>query len=116
LWSLGYPDQAVVAAKEAVLLARACGHVPLTASRLFVGAFLGTALGAGGELAALAEDAEAYCIEHSVIAYREWSRFCRGIMLAADGDANKGSPSCGRRWPRPGIFKRGFCGRHTLVI
>lgn len=73
LWSLGYPDQAVVAAKEAVLLARARGHVPLTASVLFVGAFLGTALGAGGELAALAKDAEVYCVEHSVIAYREWA-------------------------------------------
>jgi len=48
-WSLsplGYPEQAVAAAREGVRRARSTRHVPLTAYVLFIEAFLSTAFGA----------------------------------------------------------------------
>src|SRR6516162_5797846 len=87
LWPLGYPEQAVAAAREAVRHARRTGHVPLTAYVLFVEAFLGTAFGAEGEgLRTRADDAVAYCVEHRVTAYEHWARFCQGIALARSDD------------------------------
>jgi len=87
LWPLGYPEQAVAAAREAVRHARRTGHVPLTAYVLFVEAFLGTAFGAEGEgLRTRADDTVAYCVEHRVTAYEHWARFCQGIALARSDD------------------------------
>jgi len=87
LWPLGYPEQAVALAREAVRRARRTGHVPLTAYVLFVEAFLGTAFGAEGEgPPTRADDAVAYCVEHRVTAYEHWARFCQGIALARSDD------------------------------
>ena len=83
LWPLGYPQQAVTAAKQAVMRARATGHVPLTAFALLIEVFLATAFGAEGEpLVALADETVAYCVERGVKVYELYARFCLSVALA----------------------------------
>jgi class 3 adenylate cyclase/predicted ATPase len=87
LWPLGYPNQALAAASEAIRRARHTDHVPLTAYALFTEAFLATAFRAeGGSLRTRADDAVAYCIEHRVTAYEHWARFCQALALAQSDD------------------------------
>ena len=87
LWPLGYPEQAAAAAREAVLLARRIGHVPLTAYAMYIEVFLGVALGGGK---ADADSAVEFCVEHGVAAYEHWARFCQGLALARNGDPQAG--------------------------
>jgi predicted ATPase len=83
LWPLGYAEQAVAAARQAVMRAREIGHVPLTAFVLYVDVFLETAFGAEREpLVPYADDAAAYCIERGVKTYELWIRFCQGLASA----------------------------------
>jgi len=87
LWPLGYPEQAVTAAKEALLRARRTGHVPLMACVLYQQCFLGAAFGAEGEsLTTSADNAVAYCVEHRVTAYEHWARVCQAIAFARNDD------------------------------
>jgi class 3 adenylate cyclase/tetratricopeptide (TPR) repeat protein len=91
LWPLGYPEQAAAAARQAAVLAHDSGHVPLTAFVSFVEVFLATALAApDAPIAASADQAIAYSVEHGVTAYELWTRFCLGITLARRGDARQG--------------------------
>ncbi len=90
LWPLGYPEQAVAAARRAVALARDSGHVPLTAYVMYIEAFLAAAFGADDGAAADAEEAVAYCVEHGVSAYEHWARFCQGLNTARRGDPREG--------------------------
>jgi predicted ATPase len=90
LWPLGYPKQAITAARQAVLRARERGHVPLTAFCLYIQAFLCNAFDAGDDAAeALALAAIDYCVEHRVIAYEHWARFCQGIALQRRGSGRE---------------------------
>jgi tetratricopeptide (TPR) repeat protein len=90
LWPLGYLDQAVTAARDAVARARRTGHVPLTAFALYVEGFLGAAFGAEDDAVARVSEAVAYCVEHRVTAYEHWARFCEGVALARHGEAQNG--------------------------
>jgi class 3 adenylate cyclase/tetratricopeptide (TPR) repeat protein len=91
LWPLGYLDQALAAANEAVLRAQRTGHVPLTACVLYIQGFLRTALAADIDSPRThAADALAYCIEHRVTSYEHWARYCDGLAIARRGEPEKG--------------------------
>jgi len=91
LWPLGYPEQAVAAAAEAVECARRTGHVPLMAGVLYQESFLRAAFGAQEQaLTTHVDNAVAYCAEHHVTAYEHWARFCRGIALTRGGETLEG--------------------------
>ena len=90
LWPLGYPEQAIAAARQAVARAHASRHVPMTAFVSFIEAFLTTALSLGEAPVAAIRQAVEYCTEHGVTAYELWTRFCLGIAVARDGDVRGG--------------------------
>jgi len=91
LWPLGYPQQALEAAKRALALARDTGHVPLIGLVSYCSAFLSGLLGADPDGAdAAAEETLAYCVEHGVSAYIPWAHFCRGAAIAQRGELESG--------------------------
>jgi predicted ATPase len=90
LWILGYPDQAVVAAEQALDRARSLGFAYTTALALDGAALLG-ALGADLEqAAAYADEARTHSIEHSVADYEQRARFIQGVLQALSGDPQHG--------------------------
>ena len=91
LWPLGYPEQAIAAARQAVRRARDTSHVPLIAFVSFVDAFLAAAFAADRDRCeADFDEVVTYCAKHGVKAYELWTRFCQGIAAARGGDAERG--------------------------
>jgi class 3 adenylate cyclase/tetratricopeptide (TPR) repeat protein len=91
LWPLGYPAQAIAAARQSVQRARETGHVPLIAFVGWVDAFLAAAFGADRDRPeARFDEVVTYCAEHGVKAYELWTRFSQGIAVARGGDAERG--------------------------
>jgi predicted ATPase len=90
LWILGYPDQAVAAATQALDRARSLGFAFTTSLALDGGALLGALGGDLKQAAAYAEEARAHSIEHSVADYEQRARFIQGALLAQSGDPQHG--------------------------
>jgi len=90
LWILGYPDQAVAAAEQALDRARSLGFAFTTSLALDGGALLGALGGDLKQAAAYAEEARAHSIEHSVADYEQRARFIQGAFLAQSGDPRQG--------------------------
>jgi len=90
LWILGYAEQAVAAAGQALARARSIGLAFRTAHALYNEALLG-ALGADlHRAAAHADEAMAHSIEHSLADYEDRARFIQGALLAQRGDPRRG--------------------------
>lgn len=90
LWLLGYPDQAVAAAGQALDRARGLGMAFTTALALDGAAFLGL-LGADPQRAMVyADEAMAHCAEHSLADYERKARFTLGALLTQSGETERG--------------------------
>jgi len=90
LWILGYPEQAAVAAEQALTQARSMRLPFTTAFALDCEALLG-AFGADSERAAAhADEGLAHSIEHSLADYEQRARFIQGALLAQSGDPQLG--------------------------
>jgi len=90
LWILGYPEQAVAVAGQALARARSMGLAFTTALALDGEALLGT-LGAGPQRAAAhADEAMTHSIEHSLADYEQRARFIHGALLAQSGNPQHG--------------------------
>ena len=87
---LGYPEQAAVAAAEAVSRARAIGLAFTTASALSHVAFLGTLGFDRKQAAAHAAEAIAHSVEHGLAGPEHRARFFQGALLAESGDPQRG--------------------------
>jgi predicted ATPase len=89
-WTLGYPEQAATAARQALAHARTLGLAFTTAFALDSEALLG-ALGADLQRAAAhADEAMAHSVEHSLADYEQRARFIQGALLAQSGDPQHG--------------------------
>ena len=87
---LGYPEQCVAAAGQAVSRAQAMGHAYSTALALSHVAFLGTVGCDPERAAAYADEAIALSVEHGLTSPDHRARFCRGALLAQNGDPQRG--------------------------
>ena len=87
---LGYPEQAAVAAAEAVSRARAIGLAFTTASALSHVAFLGTLGFDRKQATAHAAEAIAHSVEHGLAGPEYRARFFQGALLAESGDPQRG--------------------------
>jgi class 3 adenylate cyclase/predicted ATPase len=86
---LGYPEQSVACAGQAVARARGLGLVFTIAVTLSHAATLGI-LSGNDELAAYADEAAAYSAEHGLPDTEHWARFYQGVLLAQGGQAQRG--------------------------
>jgi class 3 adenylate cyclase/predicted ATPase len=87
---LGYPEQCVAAAGQAVSRAQATGHAYSTALALSHVAFLGTVGCDPERAAAYADEAIALSVEHGLTSPDHRARFFRGALLAQNGDPQRG--------------------------
>src|SRR5258708_37361742 len=87
---LGYPEQCVAAAGQAVSRAQAIGHAYSTALALSHVAFLGTVGCDPQRAAAHADEAIALSVEHGLASPDHRARFFRGALLAQSGDPQLG--------------------------
>jgi class 3 adenylate cyclase/tetratricopeptide (TPR) repeat protein len=87
---LGYPEQSAAIAGRAVSRAKATGNAYSTALALSHVAFLGT-IGCDPQRAtAHADEAIALSLEHGLASPGQRARFCRGALLAENGDPEAG--------------------------
>jgi predicted ATPase/class 3 adenylate cyclase len=86
---LGYPEQSVAAAGQAVSRARSLGLVWTIALSLSHAALLGILCG-NDQLAAYADEAAAYSAEQGLTDPEHWARFAQGALLARNGDPQRG--------------------------
>jgi DNA-binding SARP family transcriptional activator len=90
LWSLGYPEQSMWSAEEAISLAQQ-GTNSITVATALVGRMFMTTHGAPLEEAiARAHEAAAYCNEQGLVLFEHWLRFNHGALVAKQGDLVKG--------------------------
>jgi class 3 adenylate cyclase/predicted ATPase/ABC-type transport system involved in cytochrome c biogenesis ATPase subunit len=87
---LGYPEQCVAAAGQAVSRAQAIGHAYSTALALSHVAFLGTVGCDPQRAAAHADEAIALSVEHGLASPGHRAQFFRGALLAQNGDPQLG--------------------------
>jgi predicted ATPase len=87
---LGYPEQSAAVAGQAVSRAKATGNPYSTALALSHVAFLGTIGGDPKRAAAYADEAIALSLEHGLASPGHRARFCRGALLAQNGDPEAG--------------------------
>ena len=90
LCPLGYPDQAVRAAMQAIDRARAIDHAMTTGVVLTAKAILSADLGADfAQAEADADTALAYAVEHRLRQYEGWAHMSRGTALLQRGDPRR---------------------------
>jgi class 3 adenylate cyclase/predicted ATPase len=89
LLPLGYPEQAVAAGTQAVLIAKSEGHAHTIAQAL-VGNVLLEVLGANVSNRDSADRAFVYCVEHGLHENQRRACFLQGAMLAKHGDLRRG--------------------------
>ena len=86
LWPLGYPEQAVAAATQAVARARGLGHAITTAQALHAEVLL-AAFGNDPQRAAIHADGfVTHCVEHSIANFEHWARLYQGAIFASQGE------------------------------
>jgi DNA-binding winged helix-turn-helix (wHTH) protein/predicted ATPase len=90
LWALGYPEQALRSAREALHLARQLGHPFSLAFALSHAAVLHAALREGQAVQTMAEAALALAQEQGFAFWSAWGRFLRGWAVAVQGDGEAG--------------------------
>jgi class 3 adenylate cyclase/tetratricopeptide (TPR) repeat protein len=86
---LGYPEQSVAAAGQAVSRARELGLVFTIALSLSHAGLLGILCG-NDQLAAYADEAAAYSAEHGLADPEHWARFAQATRVAQNGDPQRG--------------------------
>jgi class 3 adenylate cyclase/tetratricopeptide (TPR) repeat protein len=89
LWPLGYPEQAVAAASQALADARASGHMVGIGITLWCVGLLEIAFGAHPPIATYrADDAVAHCAEHLKL-YEPWVRFDQAVLSSRRGSPQR---------------------------
>ncbi len=90
LWLLGYADQALARAEEAVVMARTLDHPGSIAFAMTFLAIVRQFRGEATEALASAEETIAFCDAHDIAQERAWVSPIRGWALAALGRTDEG--------------------------
>ena len=90
LWSLGYPDRALLKAREALQLARKLSHPQTLALALFMTSFVHFMRREFEESRKQSEASMAVSLEHELPQTLAWSSAHYGLSLAALGQGEKG--------------------------
>jgi predicted ATPase len=90
LWFLGYPEQAVATASQALAGAQGVGHAVTTAMAFLAQAILGSIGGDPERAAIFADKTLAICVEHDLADWACWAHFSKGDLLARRGEPQQG--------------------------
>jgi len=90
LWFLGYPEQAVAAASQALACAQSVTHAITIAYAFLAQAYLGSMGGDPERAIVFADRALAICDEHGIADWGPWARFAKGDLLARRGEPQLG--------------------------
>jgi class 3 adenylate cyclase/predicted ATPase len=91
LWTLGYPEQAVAMANNALQRAHEIGHAMTTGFAYIFRLVLNGHLQPDPQRDALISDrAMLFCVEHDLKAYIPWARFYQGGLLFRRGNNQQG--------------------------
>jgi class 3 adenylate cyclase/DNA-binding winged helix-turn-helix (wHTH) protein/predicted ATPase len=90
LWPLGFPQQAIEAAQQALERARDIGHAMTTGFAYIFGLMLNGLFQLDRQDRVLPNEASAYCDKQKLMAYLPVAQFYQGAAQASDGDRPNG--------------------------